>query len=535
MNKEEICYTVDASRIESKPLQVFYPKTKEDIQKIIREHVNIVPRGSGTNLVGGTIAENSVVVEMRGLNKIISINTSKKTVHVEAGITIKELNEKLKQINSEFPICFNEQSTIGSMIAVNAVGEHSMRYGLMKEWIEKIEFVNGKNELLTIGKADLAEVCGMEGTTGIIVSALLRCMPIIKKTASILQSDNLDEILSTSQRLKSDVEVIRLKFYSKKVSKMLGFPEKYHVIVFFNSTRGKIQENEFNKLLGMIQKEYYYLYKNNYYESEDVRLFFDKIKEYVTQIEALDIPCIGDLGMGIINTFFTSSEMEKMRAVKKLMIKTSGKKGRYAIGVKRKYLIDDLEKKIFYRIKKRHDPLGKMNKGKLFDYIPDIEIQKIDEEARKEIKEAASEETREEINEKLKEEINEKPNKEIGETDRIFDNKEENFKEEYIQQKFEKQTITSEIKREKQDIIEKKTSMRELNTIKNIMFNNYKKNENKTNEVGVVNITDNLERKHLTGKKSEVKKENDLIKSIMTNTFKKTDIKDNEKKEEEEK
>ena len=45
----------------------------------------------------------------------------------------------------------------------------------------------------------------------------------------------------------------------------------------------------------------------------------------------------------------------------------NGKPGSYGIGLKRKKRIDNLQKKIIRRIKLRHDPFLKLNKGKLID------------------------------------------------------------------------------------------------------------------------------------------------------------------------
>src|SRR3989338_10991123 len=164
MNKDKsllAVYATDASGIKGKAAGIFSPTTIDEVQKIIASaSLDIVPRGSGTNLMGGAVPNNSIVVEMRTMNAVTNVDTQKKTALVQAGVTVKELNEKLNFIGGEFPVSLNEQSTIGSMIAVNAVGHKSMRYGSMKEWIEEIEFVNGKGEIVKIGRADLSDVCG---------------------------------------------------------------------------------------------------------------------------------------------------------------------------------------------------------------------------------------------------------------------------------------------------------------------------------------------------------------------------------------
>ena len=467
-------YSRDASRIVGNVSRVYNPTSIEEIQRIINENTeDIIPRGSGSNLVGGCVPNNSVVVDMRKLNRVINFDANRKTAIVESGITIKELNEKLKQAYFEFPIEFNELSTIGGMAAMNTFGEKSLRYGAFKDCIDELEFVNGKAEIIKLGRADLAEVCGMEGTTGIITKIKLRLMKIPDRSVSILQSDSIDEILSVCRKLKNEAEVVTIKFYSKKASLILGLPEKYNVFIFFDSSRGKINGEDYNNLIKKIKMEYYFLYNYGYYDSDDARFYYDKLKDFILHLEGISCPFIGDLGAAIINPFFKPNEISQKMSVMEFMKKTGAKKGRYGIGIKRKYLVDPLDKKIYNRIKKRHDPQEKFNKGKLIDFDLSFE-RKIEELPIEKIK---SPETQK-IEEKS---VNE--NKIISPPD----NK-----------------LTNDLTLEK---IEKPIP-RNMDLIRNIMTNSIPEN-------GKTIVKDNLERQP-----NNNNKEKDLIKSIMFNKLK---------------
>src|SRR4030042_2386019 len=190
--KEMVCYNTDASRLIGNTKSVFFPKTVKEVQKIIKtSKLDIIPRGAGSEKVGGVIPNNSVVVDMSKMNKASNFNLLKRTVCVEAGITIRELNEKLNKMGFEFPIQTNNQgiSSIGGMIALNQIGNREMKYGKMKDWVEEIEFVDGRGEIRKIGKSEIVDVCGMEGITGIIISAVLKIFPKIKRSISIFQSE----------------------------------------------------------------------------------------------------------------------------------------------------------------------------------------------------------------------------------------------------------------------------------------------------------------------------------------------------------
>lgn len=368
--KEIVCYNSDASRIVGKAEEVVFPETVEDIKEIIRSaHYDIVPRGAGSNFVGGCTPKRSTVVDMSKMNKILDFNSKKRYVSVEAGVTIKELNEKLEKAGLEFPIqpCNNGISTIGGMIATNASGNRSMKYGKMKEWVEEIEFVNGKGELIKMGRTDIDEVCGMEGITGIIASARLEIIPKMKRTISVFQTDSLDELISTARKLKLEKEIVMIELISPAVSKLLKLPEKYNLIIEFDSERGKATGEEYERIIKLTEDIYSYLYSEKYYNSEDPKFYFDNLKEFIVFLERRAIPYFGFLGTGIMHPFFRDDEKAKREETIEIIKKMRGKPGKYGIGITRKYFIDEFETKMIYRVKSRYDPQGKLNKGKMIN------------------------------------------------------------------------------------------------------------------------------------------------------------------------
>ena len=358
---ELVCYNTDDSGMFGEASRVVFPRDVEDVIKIVFDSQDLVPRGLGSNVVGGCVPSNSVVVDMKNMNEI-NFDFKSEIVCVGPGVTIKELNEKLKQINYEFPIICN--GTIGGIVAMNRPGLMG-GYGNIKEWIEEIEFVNGRGELTKFGKAEIGEVCGLEGITGIITKIKLKVIPLVERSASIFQSNDIEEVFVVAKRLRLEKHIVMLRFYSPYFSKLLGFPEKYHIIVGFDNEHGKIKDNEYIELFNKIRKDYYKLYKEDYRDSEDPKFLFEKVKEFVLFLDKFNVPYSGDLNLGIIYSFF-NDDLKKQEVVK-MIDRMNGRPGSYGIGLKRKKRIDNLQKKIIRRIKLRHDPFLKLNKGKLID------------------------------------------------------------------------------------------------------------------------------------------------------------------------
>ena len=132
-------YATDASFYQIMPAAVVVPRTTEEAlaaMAIARDEGRVVtPRGGGTSQCGQTINEGVVVDVSKHLNKIISLDTDKRTCVVQPGIVLDELNRQLKKHGLWFPVDVSTASraTIGGMAGNNSCGGRSLRYGTMRD------------------------------------------------------------------------------------------------------------------------------------------------------------------------------------------------------------------------------------------------------------------------------------------------------------------------------------------------------------------------------------------------------------------
>jgi FAD/FMN-containing dehydrogenase/Fe-S oxidoreductase len=128
-------YATDASVYEILPLGVVIPRTRDDVIRIVnacREHrVSITARGGGTSQAGQAIGAGVQIDFSKYLKRIISLDPDQKTVTVEPGIVLDELNAFLKPYGWQLPldISTSDRATIGGMIANNSSGTRSVVYG----------------------------------------------------------------------------------------------------------------------------------------------------------------------------------------------------------------------------------------------------------------------------------------------------------------------------------------------------------------------------------------------------------------------
>jgi glycolate oxidase len=201
--EDKLVYSYDGTPIyQQLPEAVLFPQDEEQISQIIKlanqEKFNVVPRGAGTGLSGGSIpVDNSVVVVMTKWNKIIEIDNQNLTAWVEPGVVTGILQKEIEKLGLFYPpdpgslnVC-----TIGGNVANNAGGLRGLKYGVTKNYVLGIEMILPNGELLRTGGKNMKDaagynlrdfIVGSEGTLGIVTKVLLKLIPKPSKAITLL-------------------------------------------------------------------------------------------------------------------------------------------------------------------------------------------------------------------------------------------------------------------------------------------------------------------------------------------------------------
>lgn len=174
-------------------LGVVMPGNTEEVSAVVRASVAagvaIVPQGGNTGLCGGaTPVGGEVVVCLRRMNRIRSIDAENNSITVEAGCTLHAVQQTAAGANRLFPLSLAAEgsATIGGNLSTNAGGVQVLRYGNARELALGIEVVlaDGRiwNGLRALRKDntgyDLKHLfIGAEGTLGLITAATLKLFP----------------------------------------------------------------------------------------------------------------------------------------------------------------------------------------------------------------------------------------------------------------------------------------------------------------------------------------------------------------------
>ena len=202
-DEDKICYSYDGTAIfRHLPEAVVFPENEEQISDIMKlanqSHFNVVPRGAGTGLSGGSIpVENSIVIVMTRWNKILEIDNKNLTVTVQPGVVTSKLQNEVEKYDLFYPpdpgsltVC-----TIGGNVANNAGGLRGLKYGVTKNYVLGTEMILPNGDLLKTGGKNMKDVAGYnlrdfivgsEGTLGIITKVLLKLIPLPAKSITLL-------------------------------------------------------------------------------------------------------------------------------------------------------------------------------------------------------------------------------------------------------------------------------------------------------------------------------------------------------------
>lgn len=187
-------YGSDSSVHEAMPWIIVRPENTEQVQAIIRyantDKIPVVPRGSGSGMCGQVVPiRGGIVLDMKGMNRILDINLKDAYCLVEPGVIDDDLNRALRPHGFFYPPtpASSRIATIGGEIANNASGVRSVKYGAVRDSLLSVKAVLGTGELVALGTTTRVSasgypierlLVGSEGTLAIIVEAALRFVPI---------------------------------------------------------------------------------------------------------------------------------------------------------------------------------------------------------------------------------------------------------------------------------------------------------------------------------------------------------------------
>ncbi|MDG2423565.1 MAG: FAD-binding oxidoreductase [Phycisphaerales bacterium] len=199
----------------SRPDALVFPGTTEEVSEILvlanRAGVPVTPFGGGSGVQGAANADRGgIVMSLKRLNRVRSVDRDSMTAVVEAGHVIRELEASFNADGLSFTHypASAEWATLGGCIAARGSGVLSTKYGKIEEHVLSLEVVLPTGEIMhtpavprhAAGPELTQMFVGSEGALGIVTAATiaLRKVPT-KRVFRCLLFDDLDQGLAAGR------------------------------------------------------------------------------------------------------------------------------------------------------------------------------------------------------------------------------------------------------------------------------------------------------------------------------------------------
>lgn len=196
-----------------KAIALVMPKSTEEVSAIMKicdsHNCQVVVHGGLTNLVGSTETQgNEVVVSMEKMNQIEEVDAHSRTMTVQAGTILQNVQNAAAEQSLMFPLNFGAKGSaqIGGALSTNAGGLRVLRYGMTRNLVLGLEVVLADGTIMSSLKKiikdnsgyDLKQLfIGAEGSLGIITRAVLRLTETPKsRTSAFVAFNTYDKVVT---------------------------------------------------------------------------------------------------------------------------------------------------------------------------------------------------------------------------------------------------------------------------------------------------------------------------------------------------
>jgi len=317
---EDYCHD-ELNTIRAYPEVLIEVLSSSEVSEIMKyayaNDIPVVARGSGTGLVGSSVPlHGGIMLNMTKMNKILELDDENLTLTVEPGVLLMEIAKFVEDFELFYPPDPGEISaTIGGNINTNAGGMRAVKYGVTRDYVMGLELVLPSGTIINVGGkvvknssgySILDLICGSEGTLAIVTKAILKLLPLPKKTISLLVPfPDLDRAISTVPKIiKAKIIPTAIEFMQREViiaaEQFLGkkFPDNsadaYLLLTFDGNSKEEI-EKDYEKVANIcIAEGAYDVYITDTDERKEAvwsarKAFLEAVKASTTEMDECDV------------------------------------------------------------------------------------------------------------------------------------------------------------------------------------------------------------------------------------------------------
>ena len=186
-----LVYEYDGSLQRGLPDAVAFATSTEHISQLVKlantAGIPFLPRGSGTNLSGGSVpASGGIIIELSRMNRILEIDLKNQRAVAEPGVYNLTLQDALAPLGYYYAPdpASQKVATLGGNVGENSGGPLCLKYGVTTNHVLGLEVVLPDGDIVQMGGKALdypgydlkGLMVGSEGTIGIVTKITVRIM-----------------------------------------------------------------------------------------------------------------------------------------------------------------------------------------------------------------------------------------------------------------------------------------------------------------------------------------------------------------------
>tara|TARA_Y100000590_G_scaffold216680_1_gene245438 strand:+ start:2990 stop:4462 length:1473 start_codon:yes stop_codon:yes gene_type:complete len=257
----------------------------EKIQNVVKrankENLKVSMSGTRHSQGGHAFYDGAILLDMTGLNKIISLDTVSKIIHVQSGVTWAQIQEYINPHNLAVRAMQSSNIfTVGGSMSSNVHGRDP-RNSLIVETIEDFRLILATGELINVSRNENKElfslVIGGYGLFGIITDVRIRLKKnnILEKQALLLDYKDFPEFFRNNIMGDPKVEL----FIARPSISSNSFLRETIVNLWKTSDIKKDTDDKIYDLLGeenVFRDKFFFSLSREYDLGKDIRWYLQK-------------------------------------------------------------------------------------------------------------------------------------------------------------------------------------------------------------------------------------------------------------------
>ena len=141
------------------PSAVAIPESVDAVVALVREaaasRTGLIPRGAGSGMPGGNVGS-GIIVDLSTAFRDLSIDPTRRIARAGTSVSYAAISDAAKPYGLRLPPdpSSGAFATSGGMVATNAAGPRTVRYGSVRGWVEGVEVVEVDGTVRTVKRGE---------------------------------------------------------------------------------------------------------------------------------------------------------------------------------------------------------------------------------------------------------------------------------------------------------------------------------------------------------------------------------------------